>query len=185
MNQLPDDKTIIDRINSGDKEAYVHLLKRYEQKVFQTCMGFLHDNDEAADLTQEIFIKIYEKLHSFKGKSSFSTWLYRVTMNMAINYKRKMAWRSIFQPQQQSTELFDETGSYNADSHLKKTEQKKLIKRVLDKLTKQQRKAFVLSHYRELSNNELADVLDISLKAAESLLFRARTSVNREIKNYK
>jgi RNA polymerase sigma-70 factor, ECF subfamily len=182
MNQVIDDQTIIDRITKGDKDAYAHLVKRYQQKVYQTCMGFLHDEDDAADLTQEIFIKVYEKLPSFKGKATFSTWLYRISMNMAINVTRKQRLRSLFQRLGQNNEPLQVPGGTNADQKMLRTEQKHIIQQALSKLTSSQRKAFVLSHYRDLNNNELAEVMEISLKAAESLLFRARTKLQEEFK---
>jgi RNA polymerase sigma-70 factor, ECF subfamily len=179
---MQDDNAIIALIRAGDKEAYRQLVERYQQKVFQTCMGFVHNEEDAADLSQDIFIKAYEKLHLFKGASQFSTWLYRMTTNMAINHIRKRKFRSWFQRIDDEKNKVDIKGGEGADAHLLRTEQKKLLRRALERLTTSQHKAFVLSHYQDLSNQEMADVMGLSLKAAESLLFRARARMQVTLK---
>lgn len=182
MKQLPDDNTIIEQILNGEKQAYTMLVKRYQQKVFQLCIGFLHNDDDAADLTQEVFIKVYQKLSSFKGDAQFSTWLYRIAVNMSINFQRKRKFQSLFQRIENEKESFQIAGENDADQYLKKEEQKQMVKTVLDKLPTNQRKAIVLSHYDDLSNNELAEVMQLSVKAAESLLFRARAQMQKILK---
>ena len=182
MNRIPDDKTLIKSIQNGNKNDFAHLVSKYKQKVFQTCMGFVHNTDDAADLTQDVFIKVFEKLNSFKGTSAFSTWLYRITLNMAINYTRKKRITSMFNFDQKTDELYKKQSSNKTDDRIIQHENKMHVKKMLDKLPLTQRKAFVLSHYREMSNNELADVLNISAKAAESLLFRARKNLQKELK---
>src|SRR5690554_7777549 len=90
------DQDIIANIRRGDKQAYRLLVERYQQKVFQTCMGFVHHEEDAADLTQEVFIKAYEKLNAFRGKSAFSTWLYRMAVNHSLNAVRKNKLKAYF-----------------------------------------------------------------------------------------
>ncbi len=180
--KIQEDNAIITLIKAGDKEAYRQLVERYQQKVFQTCMGFVHDEEDAADLSQDIFIRAYEKLSSYKGEAQFSTWLYRITANMAINFVRKRKFRSLFQRMDDATTGVQIRSGECADAHVLRTEQKKLLKQAIARLAPSQQKAFVLSHYQDLSNQELADVTGLSLKAAESLLFRARTRMQATLK---
>ncbi len=180
--KMQEDNAIIALIRAGDKEAYRQLVERYQQKVFQTCMGFVHDEEDAADLSQDVFIRAYEKLSSFKGEAQFSTWLYRMTTNVAINFVRKRKFRSLFQRMDVGTSGAQIKSGEGADAHVLRTEQKKLLKQAIARLTSSQQKAFVLSHYQELSNQELADVMGLSLKAAESLLFRARARMQTTLK---
>jgi RNA polymerase sigma-70 factor, ECF subfamily len=182
MKQYPDDQTIIEQIMNGDKQAYTMLVKRYQQKVFQLTMGFLHNSDDAADLAQEVFIKVYQKLSSFKGEAQFSTWLYRIAVNMSINFQRKRKFQSFFRRIENEKESLQIAGENDADQQMMKDEQKKILKTVLDQLPANQRKAIVLSHYDDLSNNELAEVMQLSVKAAESLLFRARAQMQKILK---
>jgi RNA polymerase sigma-70 factor (ECF subfamily) len=179
---MQEDNAIIAEIRAGDKEVYRQLVERYQQRVFQTCMGFVHNEDDAADLSQDIFIRAYEKLSSFKGEALFSTWLYRMTSNMAINFIRKRKLRSYFQRMDDDRTSVEIKSGESADAHVLRTEQKKLLKKALEKLTTSQHKAFVLSYYQDLSNQELADVMGLSLKAAESLLYRSRLRMQTTLK---
>lgn len=179
---MQNDNAVIALIRAGDKEAYQQLVERYQQKVFQTCMGFVHDEEDAADLAQDVFIRAYEKLSSFQGAAQFSTWLYRMTTNMAINFIRKRKFRSLFQRMDVEKNKMEVSNGDCADAHILRTEQKKMLKLAVSRLTPSQQKAFVLSHYQDLSNQELADVMGLSIKAAESLLFRARARMQATLK---
>ncbi|WP_044117849.1 RNA polymerase sigma factor [Alkaliflexus imshenetskii] len=179
-----DDLEIVARIRAGDKESFSALVEKYSQRVFQSCMGFLHDTDEAADLTQEVFVKVFEKLGDFRGEASFSTWLYRITLNMALNHSRKLKLKRFFyrfSEDGQRPEL-QLTNDSSADSGIIREEQRQLIRKCVDKLPAMQRKAFILNHYQDMSNSEMASVLRLSLKATESLLFRARSRMKTELK---
>ncbi len=176
------DESLIERINLGDDSAFELLVKRYQQKVFQTCIGFVHNEEDAADLTQEVFIRVYKRLHTFKGKSAFSTWLFRISMNMSLNFLRKQKVKHLFTRLDQGEGEQEIISEERTDQNILRRDEKKKIARILQKLTAAQRNAFVLSHYQELSNQELADVLEITLKAAESLLYRARTRLRELLK---
>ncbi len=182
MRNNDDDITVIDRIRSGDKEACTYLVERYQQKVFQTCIGFLHDDNEAQDLTQDVLIKVCRSLDSFKGNATFSTWLYRITVNMAINRTRTLKLRSVFRPLDTVEKSRFIAGSEGSDQQIIRREQKQLLQKVLGKLTSAQRKAFVLSQYRDLTNKEIAEVMELSIGAVESLLFRARVRLQEVLK---
>lgn len=181
MQHTYSDNQIIDEIRNGNRDAFELLVKKYQQKVFQSSMGFLHDEDEAADLTQDIFIKVYQQLDKFKGRSSFSTWLFRICVNMGTNHHRKQKIRQLLRPEDVTITLHSQSPG-RADGDLLKQEQKKIIRQALQKLKASQRKAIILSHYQELTNAELAEVMGLSLKAAESLLFRARTRLQEILK---
>jgi RNA polymerase sigma-70 factor (ECF subfamily) len=176
------DSKVIDGIRNGNDDAFKLLVRKYQQKVFQSSMGFLHDEDEAADLTQDIFIKVYQQLDSFNGRSSFSTWLYRICVNMGNNHLRKQKIRQLFRPENEAIAGHIPSTS-GADNELLKKERKMILKQALQKLKASQRKAIVLSHYQDLTNAELAEVMGLTVKAAESLLFRARTRLQETLKN--
>lgn len=183
----PSDECLIEQIKAGNNSAFEPLVKKYQQKVFQISIGFLHNEDDAADLTQEVFIRVFKRLNSFKGNSSFATWLYRITVNMALNYQRKQSIKYLFKRIDGADETTINIASdEKSDKKMLRDEEKVKIDHILKKLTSSQRKAFVLSHYQELSNQEVADVMKISLKATESLLHRARTRLRVILtENYK
>ncbi len=172
------DNELAEQAMHGRTEAFSILVDRYRQKVFRTAMGFLHNADDAEDLTQEIFIKTWHALRSFDGKSAFSTWLYRISVNKAINQIRKNKFRAITSINEEVNQTRDEE---SADDSITRKEQKEEIKKAINKLNNKQKKAFVLFYYQELSMKEVAEVLKMSQKAAESLVFRARKSLQKEL----
>ncbi|HKK67740.1 MAG TPA: sigma-70 family RNA polymerase sigma factor, partial [Bacteroidales bacterium] len=94
MQTDPKDSDLVQQAQDGQTEAFSVLVDRYRQKVFQTCMGFLHNTDDAEDLTQEIFVKAWNASKSFDGRAAFSTWLYRIAVNKAINQTRRNKLRA-------------------------------------------------------------------------------------------
>ena len=92
-----DDSAIIKEILHGDKDKFRLLIEKYQQMVFRTVMGFVHNKEDADDLTQEIFIQVYQSLERFKGNSAFSTWLYRIAINASLNKIRRSPLKIIFQ----------------------------------------------------------------------------------------
>ena len=84
-----DDLTLVQRVRSGDQRAFKSLVERYQRKVYSVALGMLKDKEEARDVAQEAFIKVYKYLDHFKGDSSFYTWIYRITVNISIDVMRK------------------------------------------------------------------------------------------------
>ena len=172
------DNELVEQAMQGRTEAFSILVDRYRQKVFRTAMGFLHNADDAEDLTQEIFIKAWHALRSFDRKSAFSTWLYRISVNKAINQIRKNKLRALAGINDEVNQTPDDE---SADDTITRKEQKKEIKKAINELNIKQKKAFVLFYYQELNMKEVADVLKMSQKAAESLVFRARKNLQKEL----
>lgn len=166
------DKELVRKAKEGDTGAFSVLVDRYRQKVFQTCMGFVHYTDDAEDLTQEIFVKAWNALRFFDGRAAFATWLYRIAVNKSINHTRKMKLRSFISIHDEVIE--SRYANEDAENNLMRREQYAQIKSAVNKLRARQKKAFVLFYYQELSLTEVADVLELSPKATESLIFRAR-----------
>ncbi len=166
------DSYLVQQARDGQTEAFSVLVDRYRQKVFQTCMGFVHNTDDAEDLTQEIFVKAWSALKSFDGRAAFSTWLYRIAVNRAINHTRKNKLRSFIGFNDEVTE--SGYSDDDADTNLLRSEQSAQIKSAVNRLKSNQKKAFVLFYYQEMSLIEVAEILEMSPKATESLIFRAR-----------
>lgn len=172
MHTNPTDSNLVQQARDGQTEAFSVLVDRYRQKVFQTCMGFVHNADDAEDLTQEIFVKAWNALKSFDGRSSFSTWLYRIAVNKAINQTRKNKLRSFVGINDEVTD--SGYSDDDAETNLMRSEQGAQIKSAVNRLKSNQKKAFVLFYYQEMSLIEVAEILEMSTKATESLIFRAR-----------
>lgn len=102
------EEQLIQEIISGNTYAFKTLMEKYQSPVFRVAMGFVHSKEDAEDITQEVFIKIYRSLPNFKGDSEFSTWLYRITVNMSINYLNRNRQNRLLQSLE---DLFDKPSS--------------------------------------------------------------------------
>ncbi len=178
------DSELIRLILQGDKEKFRMLVEQYQQMVFRTCMGFLHDKDDADDLTQDIFIQAYQSLHSFKGDSSFSTWIYRIAVNASLNRVRKNSGNPILnrldslfgsgKEKEISLPVFD---NENPESILIRQEHSTWVQNALNRLPENQRTAIVLSKYDDLSQKEIAEIMKTTEGAVEALIQRAKTNL--------
>jgi RNA polymerase sigma-70 factor (ECF subfamily) len=182
------DIDIIKLILQGDKEKFRMLVEKYQQMIFRTCIGFLHNKDDADDLTQEIFIQAYQFLTQFKGDSAFSTWLYRIAVNASLNKIRKSPLKLIFQRFENITGNKNEMEIYSPvpveetpESILIRQEHIDWVQRALDNLPENQRTAIVLSKYDDLSQKEIAEIMNTTEGAVEALLQRAKRRLREKL----
>lgn len=182
------DNDIIKLILQGDLDKFSLLVERYQPMVFRTCMGFLHNQNDSDDLTQEIFINVYQSLSRFKNRSSFSTWLYRISINASLNKVR----RSSGNPFMQSLDRIFGTGEQNyseinisemenPESIIIKNEHRMWVQKALDSLPENQRTAIILSKYDDLSQKEIAEIMNTTEGAIEALIQRAKANLRRKL----
>jgi len=178
------DEEVIKQILQGDKNKYTILVEKYQQMIFRTCMGFLHNKDDADDLTQEIFIQAYLSLANFKNKSAFSTWIYRIAVNASLNKIRKSIRNKILQRLDTLTGAGENyelsvpfTITDNPENLLISQEHTKMIMKVLNTLPENQHTAIVLSKYDDMSQKEISEIMNISESAVEALLHRAKKNL--------
>lgn len=184
------DSEIIKLIIQGDRNQFRLLVDRYQKLVFRTCMGFLHKKDDAEDLTQEIFIQVYQSLSSFKGESSFSTWIYRVTVNASLNKVRKNSKNFLIQRLDvflgsEKNKEFTIPDTENPENILITNEHKEWVQKALNSLPENQRTAIVLSKYDELSQKEIAEIMSTSEGAVEALMQRAKANLREKLSTLK
>jgi RNA polymerase sigma-70 factor (ECF subfamily) len=178
------DTEIINIILQGDRNEFRTLVERYRSMVFHTCMGFLHDKDDADDLTQEVFIQAYQSLNKFKGDSAFSTWLYRIAVNASLNRVRKNSRTpilnrldSLFVTGKEKEISLTSNDDEDPESILIRLEKSKWIQAALNSLPEKQRTVIVLSKYDDLSQKEIAEIMKITEGAVESLIQRAKANL--------
>jgi RNA polymerase sigma-70 factor (ECF subfamily) len=181
---------IIQSILSGNRNVYAHLIEKYQAMVFRTCMGFAHNKDDADDLTQEVFVNAYQALPKFKRESAFSTWLYRIAVNISLNHVRNSTKWNIFQRMDgiRSSEKRKENINIaidftNPEQILIEEEHRTFVKKMLGSLPKNQRTALVLSKYDELSQKEIAEIMNTTEGAVEALIQRAKANLRKKLKN--
>ena len=178
---LADDQTLILQCRAGDQAAFRELVKRYQQKAYGIAFGMLRDTDDAMDVTQEAFIKVHRYLDNFKGSSSFYTWLYRITVNLCIDYIRKHKRAqtvdyddAVDHDEAQGGELLPSTLDMNPARQLDRRELREMIDRALETLSPTHRAVILMREVEGLSYKEMAEVMDVSMGTIMSRLFHAR-----------
>ena len=151
-------------------------------------MGFVHSKADAEDIAQDVFIEVFESASKFRGDSELSTWIYRITVNKSINFLRSSRRRKMvgildtFLSGDNSSVTEPATGQEMApDNEISKIEQSKAINSAMASLSFKQRTAFVLSKYDELSYKEIAAIMETSVSSVESLIFRAKTNLQKKL----
>lgn len=177
------DQQLIKEILSGDTSAFKILVDKYQGMVFRTAMGFVHSKEDAEDITQEVFIQTFRSLSAFQEKSEFSTWLYRIAVNMSINFVNRNKLRRLLIDAGENLKALLNISSdeKNAHQRLESDERDKMVRDAIDNLPEKQRTAFVLSKYDDLSQREIADLMKISEGAVEQLLQRAKANLQKKL----
>ncbi len=166
------ENTIIEA-SEGSTEAFESIYKAYSGFVYNVAFRVVNNIDEAEEVTQEVFLTVYRKLKSFKFKSSLKTWVYRIAVNMAIDYAKKKS------KQQDHTVLYENNNKLNktidsVSEEIEREEQKKTISTLLEALSPDQRACIVLRSIEGLSYQEIAESLNININTVRSRLKRAR-----------
>ncbi len=174
----------ISRCQQGDQQALKEIFDKYHKKVYRIAYGVVRQREEALDIVQEVFIKLFHTIKNFKGRSQFYTYLYRMTMNTAIDHTRKMG--------KQSVSSLDEEGSFEPSDAAEKGPERILlqkeleerVKRAMDKLPAEQRAALIFRDVEGLSYQEMAEAMGSSIGTVMSRLHYGRKRLQELLKDY-
>ncbi|MEW6615905.1 MAG: RNA polymerase sigma factor [Thermodesulfobacteriota bacterium] len=164
------------RASEGDVESFEKIFRSYTDYVYNIALRIVQNREDAQEVTQEVFISVYHNLKNFRFQAKLKTWIYRITINMAINRTKK------------ESKMNDRTVDYNnasapgnplssLDNRVEREHKESIIKKLLDALTPEQRVCIVLRNIEGLSYQEIAQVLNINTNAVRSRLKRAREKV--------
>jgi RNA polymerase sigma-70 factor (ECF subfamily) len=174
-DEAKDDAELMRRIAKGDQKAFQQLMQRHLARTVRLAARILGSTGAAEDVAQEAFIRVWKHAQAWespeKAGAKFTTWLYRIVLNLSIDEKRKNRFADI----EKIPELEDETPG--AQQNIERREQSRRVQHALAQLPERQRSAFVLCFYEDCSNKEAAEMLGISVKALESLLVRSRRTL--------
>ena len=158
-------------VRSGDREAFVALTRLYQKKVFILAYSFFRDKEDAVDLVQDVFLRVFEKIESFEETRNFEAWLLQVAKNLCIDRYRRARGRRAMESGVRVDEipLADE----RSPDAGRASDLKALLTRSVDRLAERQRTIFLMRHVNQMGNEEIARVLNISTGTVKSLHFKA------------
>lgn len=174
----PPEAALVERAQRGDVTAFEELVRRHHGRVRAVALRVTNDAADADDCTQEAFLRAWRALPSFRLDAAFSTWLYRIVTNVALNLVTRRRER----PRDDVPEVVDVTDAPEARSVGR--ERLDVVVRAMDELTPEQRAVFVLRDVEGLSYDDVAGALDITLPAVKSRLFRARQEIAAALARY-
>ena len=181
-----EDSSIIQSVLAGDTAAYSELVRRYEGRIRRLCVSLLKNETEAEDAAQEVFIKAYQSLRSFRQTSSFYTWLYRIASNHCLSFLRSKKRRPA-----ESLDALLETEGGKMEALFSKSpnpraafEATDLIERLLSDLRPHYRLILTLREIEGLSYEEISQVMEISLDAVKAQLRRAREEIGQKMRHF-
>ena len=179
---------IIQTILNGNTENFRLIAEAYQSKIFRVCMGFVHQKEEAEDLTQDILVSIFQNLNSYKGNSKFSTWIYRIAVNASLRHLERKKRRGFFESIEQLFTGEKSLLEINIHSHndtpesiLTSKERSEMVHRAIDSLSENQRIAFTLSKFDDLPQQQIASIMNSTEGAVEALLQRAKANLQKKL----
>ncbi|MFC1558556.1 RNA polymerase sigma factor [candidate division KSB1 bacterium] len=174
----------IERAQNGDLGAFRKIIEQHSQKIYSIAYQMAGNSDDASDIAQEVFIKLFNSLGKFDRKYNFTTWLYRVTVNMSIDYKRKNTRHSNIPLDEINETSIIGNCSSEPDSGLERKELKGIINKVTELLTEKQQKVFVLRDLQGFSTEEISQILTCRQSTVRVHLAKAREQVRNELMKY-
>jgi len=170
-----DEPELISKFKQGDLSAFHQLVERYQDPVTNLSYRFLRNKEEAEEAAQEVFLKVYLSANAYQHHTKFSTWLFKIAVNLCLNKlrdKRKL-------PSSQLEEDWPAPAELQPDKILEQDNLNKAVREAIDSLSEQQRTVILLSQFGGLSYQEMSRTLDCSVSAIESRLFRAKENLRR------
>jgi RNA polymerase sigma-70 factor (ECF subfamily) len=184
------EQILIDRFCTGDHAAFHELVGRHKKKIYYLAYDITGDHQEAEDISQEVFIKMYRSLKTFRRDAKMSSWLYQITVNASIDSLRKKSSRQATPISEFDRLNIQESlaaSKVSAFDPLRSTESSQIqnhISQALKKISPKERTIFVMRHYNDLKLGEIAEVLGITIGTVKSLLFRAIRKLRKELSSY-
>jgi len=168
----PDLSLLIEHLRDGDREAFMTLVKFYQQKVFVIAFSILRNKEDALDAVQETFLRLYQKSGSFRPGNNFQGWLLEIAKNISIDHYRKHRQK---RQEWEVSKSIDEipVAVEDRSSDCRDSDLRSVFAGCVERLAAKQRMVFVLRHYNELQFNEISEALRISVGTAKSLHFKA------------
>jgi len=165
-----EDQSLVDCFLNGDQSGFSRLVSKYRKQAYAIAYRFTQNHEEADDLAQETFVTVFKNLHTFRGESSFKTWLLRITTNLSINTRKsgRVSKDSGAEPEDRSAGAEEP-----ALSHLLEQERKAALRKAIARLPPKQRETLLLKTYRQHTCEEVAGIMGCSVGTVKANVFNA------------
>ena len=183
---------LIINAQQGNIEAFESLIYKYDKNVLSLALKYVNNRDDAKDIYQEVFLRVFKGLKRFQFKSEFSTWLFRITTNVCLTHSSKTRKKKFVSINEESDndensneilQLPDEENS-TPDRLAEKSEIKKVVNEAMEKLSPKQKMIFTLKHYEGYKIREIAEMMDIGEGTVKKTLFEAVHKMKSQLQNY-
>ena len=161
------------------------LYNQYKVLVYNVALHYVQSIEDAEEITQDVFVQVYQSIEKFQNKATFKTWIYRITINKSLDFiKHKKSKKRFFifgQRSDSEKDLQNISSFEHPGIAMEHQEDAAILFKVINELTENQRTAFILSKLDGLSNPEIASIMDVSISSVESLVFRAKTTLKEKL----
>ncbi len=182
-----EDVRLMRLVSGGDTGAFEQLIERHQSLVAGTVARMLGSNSDVEDIAQQVFIRVWKSARRYVPRAKFTTWLLKITRNLVFNELRRSKRHAHVplqtEPGAEEFPLKDTTNP-TPDASLLENELQRAIEEAITELPESQRMALILRRYEQLSYEQIADILDLSVPAVKSVLFRARTELRARLSRY-
>ncbi len=190
LDQLSDAEIML-RVKAGDDGAFEYLVQKYRRAIISFMYRMAHNAAAAEELAQEVFLRVYRSRESYRAEAKFSTWLYRIATNLAVNHARDSRYErpevtvSLDEPDPDTGMTVDVAdGHLTVEQSLIRRERLAAIRRHVEALPERQRLAVIMHKYQSMDYRQIGEVLKLSEAATKSLLFRAYESLRERLKEF-
>lgn len=186
INSMPQAERaiLVERFQHGEAGAFDEIVDKFRGRVYNQAYHFTRNCEDAYDISQEVFIKVFKSLGKLRDSSAFEAWLRRITVNACMDHLRRRSSGQVLDSLSYMDECITECSSIRPDSPVEDSELRKEILRAVEQLPKRQKKVFVLRHYEGLTLKEIAGALDCSLGTVKAHLFRATRRLRKLLLPY-
>lgn len=175
------DHELVARIRQGDGDALAVVVERYQDRIFALIYGIVRDRHEIEDIAQEVFLKVFTRIHAFDERSKFYTWLYRVAVNAAKDHVKKRSRRPAVALEEDDAIPADGDSPW---AHASIAEVRRMVRAEIAALPPRYREVLALRELEGMTYNEIAEVLQLSIGTVESRLHRARAKLKRRLERH-
>ncbi|MGC8865034.1 MAG: RNA polymerase sigma factor [Bacteroidales bacterium] len=187
---MNENEKLLDQLQAGDQQAFRILVEKYQPMIRAIALQMFGHEEDQEDFMQEVFVRVYQALPGFRRKSMLSTWIYRIALNHALNLARRNKWKAWFGESLSKWGINDRKDEEvsrvyaQPENGTEQREMRRMLNKAIQRLPENQRIAFIMTRIDGLSYAEVAQVMNLSESAVDSLTQRARQNLRKYLANY-